>query len=98
MEVAENTPDVFFIPIGDAAKKQVYQLVYSLRGQGISAEYDLNARSVKAQMKYADKIGAKYTVVIGDDEIAQGSYPVKNMSNGETVNVAPDEIVNVVKA
>ncbi|MBE7019518.1 MAG: histidine--tRNA ligase [Ruminococcaceae bacterium] len=98
MEVSKDTPDVFLIPIGDAAKKQVYQLVYSLRGQGISAEYDLNARSVKAQMKYADKIGAKYTVVIGDDEIAQGSYPVKNMSNGETVNVAPDEIVNVVKA
>ncbi|MBR5239852.1 MAG: histidine--tRNA ligase [Clostridia bacterium] len=98
MEVFEDTPDVFFIPIGDAAKKQVYQLVYSLRGQGISAEYDLNARSVKAQMKYADKIGAKYTVVIGDDEIAQGSYPVKNMSNGETVNVAPDEIITVVKA
>ena len=97
MEVAENTPDVFFIPIGDAAKKQVYQLVYSLRGQGISAEYDLNARSVKAQMKYADKIGAKYTVVIGDDEIAQGSYPVKNMQNGETVSVSPDEIVNVVR-
>jgi len=82
MEVSKDTPDVFLIPIGDAAKKQVYQLVYSLRGQGISAEYDLNARSVKAQMKYADKIGAKYTVVIGDDEIAQGSYPVKNMSNG----------------
>ena len=98
MNVPENTPDVFLIPIGDAAKKQVYQLVYSLRGQGISAEYDLNARSVKAQMKYADKIGAKYTVVIGDDEIAQGSYPVKNMSNGETVNVAPDEIITVVKA
>ena len=98
MEVSKDTPDVFLIPIGDAAKKQVYQLVYSLRGQGISAEYDLNARSVKAQMKYADKIGAKYTVVIGDDEIAQGSYPVKNMSNGETVNVAPDEIITVVKA
>ena len=98
MDVPEDTPDVFFIPIGDVAKKQVYQLVYSLRGQGISAEYDLNGRSVKAQMKYADKIGAKYTVVIGDDEIAQGSYPVKNMSNGETVNVAPDEIITVVKA
>ena len=98
MDVPEDTPDVFFIPIGDVAKKQVYQLVFSLRGQGISAEYDLNGRSVKAQMKYADKIGAKYTVVIGDDEIAQGSYPVKNMSNGETVNVAPDEIITVVKA
>ena len=97
MEVAENTPDVFFIPIGDEAKKQVYQLVYNLRGHGIAAEYDLNARSVKAQMKYADKIGAKYTVVIGDDEIAQGSYPVKNMQNGETISVSPDEIVNVVK-
>ncbi len=97
MDVPEQTPDVFFIPIGDAAKKQVYKLVYSLRSQGISAEYDLNCRSVKAQMKYADKIGANYTVVIGDDEIAQGSYPVKNMQTGETVNVAYDEILNVVK-
>ncbi len=97
MDVPQQTPAVFFIPIGDAAKKQVYQLVYSLRAEGICAEYDLNGRSVKAQMKYADKIGANYTVVIGDDEIARGSYPVKNMQTGETVNVAPGEIVNVVK-
>lgn len=90
--VEDETPAVFFIPIGDAAKKAVLKLVFDLRNQGISAEYDLNARSVKAQMKYADKIGAGYTVVVGDDEIANNQYQLKNMKTGETVTVTPDTI------
>ena len=49
-------------------------------------------RSVKAQMKYADKIGARYSVIIGDDEISDGVLKLKNMQTGETKNVSADEI------
>lgn len=90
--VTDDTPKVLFIPIGDSAKKAVWKLVSELRSQGISAEYDLNARSVKAQMKYADKIGANYTVVLGDDEIQNNEYQLKNMQTGETVTVTPETI------
>ena len=89
----DSRPKVFFIPIGDDAKKAVLKLVYELRSKGISAEFDLNSRSVKAQMKYADKIGAEYTVVVGDDEINQNQYPLKNMQTGETKPVSPDALI-----
>ena len=89
----DSRPKVFFIPVGDDAKKAVLKLVYELRSKGISAEFDLNSRSVKAQMKYADKIGAEYTVVVGDDEINQNQYPLKNMQTGETKPVSPDALI-----
>ena len=50
---------------------------------GIAADCDLCARGLKAQMKYADKLGARFTCVIGDDDIAKGEVLVKNMENGE---------------
>ena len=82
--VKPNTPDIMLIPIGDEAKKTAYKLLYDLRKNNIAAEIDINERSVKAQMKYADKTGAKYTVVIGDDEVNNDKYTLKNMQNGET--------------
>ncbi len=88
----KNSPDIMIIPIGDAAKKTAYKLLFSLRSNDISAEIDVNERSVKAQMKYADKIGAKFTVVIGDDEVNNDKYTIKNMKNGETCELGFAEI------
>ena len=69
--------------IGEDADLFAQKLVNELRLQGISAEKDHMSRSLKAQMKYADKIGAEYTVVIGDEEIKNGFAVLKNMSTGE---------------
>ena len=74
--------DYYFAPLGDNAKALCRELTFALRNKGVSAETDIMDRSVKAQMKYADKIGAKYVVVIGDDEIAKGVVAVKNMADG----------------
>ncbi len=95
-QAAEQTPDLFLIPIGDVAEKTVLQLSYTLRKKGICAEYDLNGRSVKAQMKYADKIGANYTVVIGDDEIQNNRYQLKNMQTGELKTVTLETIADAL--
>ncbi len=78
-----DTPAIMIIPIGEEAKKTAYKLLYNLRKKDIAAEIDINERSVKAQMKYADKISASYSVVIGDDEITNDKYTLKNMKNGE---------------
>ena len=77
---------------GENAERFAEKLVYDLRKKGISAETELLGRSVKAQMKYADKIGARYSVIIGDDEISDGVLKLKNMQTGETKNVSADEI------
>jgi len=85
-----NGPDIFVGAIGDVADMAAQKLVYDLRNMGISAERDLCNRSVKAQMKYANKLGAKFTVVLGDDEITNNSAEIKNMETGETSPVFID--------
>ena len=85
-----STCDIFLATLGETASIKATELVCKLREKGIFAENDIMGRSLKAQMKYADKIGAKYCVVIGDDEISNNKATLKNMSNGETQTVALD--------
>ena len=85
-----NSCDIFLATLGETASIKATELVCKLREKGIFAENDIMGRSLKAQMKYADKIGAKYCVVIGDDEISNNKATLKNMSNGETQTVALD--------
>lgn len=93
-----DTPDIFIATIGDKADIAAQKLVYSLRNKGVSAERDLCSRSVKAQMKYANKLGAKFSMVLGDNEIEQGAADIKNMSTGETVScgLEPDKIYEII--
>jgi len=94
----EDSVEIYISSIGEAAGKYASKLVNSLRENGISAGKDLMDRSVKAQMKYADKLGAKYTVVLGDDEINNNKVVLKNMKNGEKDEISLDslcqEIIN----
>ncbi len=82
-----DTPDIFVAALGEAAQFASAKLTYELRGMGVAAERDTLNRSLKAQMKYADKIGARTSIVIGDDEIANGKAILKNMQNGEKTEV-----------
>ncbi len=84
----ETSTDIFVAAIGDKADVYSQKLVYDLRRAGVYAEQDLCGRSVKAQMKYANKLGAKYSIVLGDDEIEQNKVDLKNMQTGEVISVA----------
>ena len=75
--------DIYFATMGDAALEKAMELVKGLREFGYRAEYDLMGRGVKAQMKYANKIGAVYTMVIGDNELNDGKARLKEMESGE---------------
>ncbi len=83
----ENGPKLFVATMGDGAEKMAQKLIFDLRNQGIRAEQDLCGRSLKAQMKYADKLSAEYSIVIGDNEIAENKGILKNMSTGDSVEV-----------
>ena len=98
-ECDEISPDIFVASIGDTADISAQKLVYALRQMGISAERDLCERSVKAQMKFANKLGAKYTMVLGDDEIKNKCADIKNMETGDSSSIAidADEIANFIK-
>lgn len=90
-------PKLFVANIGAAADAYAETLVYNLRKNGISCEKDRMGRSLKAQMKYADKSGYKYVVVLGDDEIVQNKAVLKRMADGECVTVELDKIENYLK-
>ncbi len=83
----EHAPLLYIAPMGAAAQCKAAGIVAKLRRQGVYAEYDLVARSLKAQMKYADKINAKYTLIIGDNEIENGKAILKNMQESSQVEV-----------
>ncbi len=81
-------PDVFIAYAEERAESVSHALVYELRSLGVSAERDTTGRSLKAQMKYAGKIGARYSAVIGGNEIDEGKITLKNMYSGEQVECA----------
>lgn len=93
----QEVPELFVAHIGEAADLFVQQLVFGLRREGIAVERDYMNRSVKAQMKYANKIGAHYTMVLGDTEIESGSAALKNMETGETTEVSLNTLGNFFK-
>lgn len=88
IEIPKPNPcDLYIASMGEAASVFAMKLASDLRSEGFAAESDLIGRSLKAQMKYADKIGAKYSMVIGDNELAECRARVKNMSTGETADL-----------
>ena len=93
----DENPDIFIANIGDDADVFVQKLVYDLRKAGISAERDYLSRSVKAQMKYANKLLAKYSAVVGDDDIKNNCINVKNMATGESEDVSFSDLSEYLK-
>lgn len=96
LNAVEPKTDVYIAPLGENASKKALSITNGLRTAGLSAETDLMNRSLKAQMKYADKIGAKYVVVVGDDELTAGEVTVKNMADGSGEKVQIDKIAEYV--
>lgn len=94
---APNAPDIYVANLSDEERSLAREVVYSLRKNGISAECDLMNRSLKAQMKYAGRIGAKYVTVFGDSEKSSGMCQLKRMSDGEVSEVKIEELGNILK-
>jgi histidyl-tRNA synthetase len=84
---------VYMIPLGDEAKEQVMKMATTLRKNGISCNAALLDRNISKHMKYANNINAKFTIIIGENEISSGSASVKNMQSGKQLNVPFDKIV-----
>ena len=83
--------DLYFVSMGQAAAQKCFALSTALREGGAAVECDIVGRSLKAQMKYADKLGARYTIVVGDNELETGRAQMKDMVTGATEEVALDE-------
>ena len=95
-ESAERS-GVYIAPMGDAAALYAICLTEKLRKAGIKAETDTVGRSLKAQMKYANKIGAAYVIVLGDNEISSGKADLRNMSDSTSAGIMLDSVVDTIK-
>ena len=88
-------PQLYQGTIGDI-KADAYKLVKSLRDQGLTVETDYLDKSVKAQMKYANKLGAEFVIILGEDEMASGKVKIKKMADGTEQEISIDDIYTAV--
>lgn len=102
---AQNTPfpdrkgcDIYFASMGDKANLEAARLALDLRNEGLSAQFDTVGRGLKAQMKYADKLGALYTVVLGDNELETGKAQLKNMKDGTLTEISLDDFTDTFQS
>ncbi len=94
----ENSVDAFVVALGEAAQLEGFKLLNKLRNAGISALMDFAGRSMKAQMKQANKKNARFVLILGDDEVRDSVVTLKDMSNSEQRKIAIDEVINTISA
>jgi histidyl-tRNA synthetase len=104
--LAANAPgegaklDVFFVTLAPEARMPAFRLAGALRGEALACDLDYADRSAKGQFRQADRAGARYAVVIGDEELAAGVCSLRDMTTGEqrTVSVAegPEELLRAL--
>ena len=90
-------PEAFVVDMGGETLSAAAVLTEEMRSNNIAAERDISGRSVKAQLKYASKINARYALIIGQDELRDGNITVKTMSTGESATIARGDIVKFIK-
>ena len=97
-EADGQTLDVYVVAISDECRSYCFDLVSALRVQGVSADLDYEGRSTKAQMRSANKLGARTVAVVGPDEMASQRVTLKNMEAGDEQQLPRDEAVAVMAA
>ncbi len=88
--------DVYIAPVGDDAKLKAIEIVNTLREKGIKADTDHAGRSLKAQMKYADKCGAGKVVVLGEEELNTGIITLKDMQSSMSIEMTIEELIGII--
>lgn len=88
-----NHPIVFFVPLGEKAKTVCFDVLHELRQNGIASQMDFSGKKVGKVLQYADQIGAKYVVVVGDQELERGQIELKEMLTGTKTIVPLTELV-----
>lgn len=91
-------PNLYIVHFGGDTKRKAAQIAHSLRGQGLWTELDYSERSIRAQMKAANRLDSQYVLVIGDDELANNEAVLKNMKDGQELPVALDELEKLAQS
>jgi histidyl-tRNA synthetase len=97
LTVPEPRPHVFVAPLGEAALPQAFILAEQLRGAGLRAEMGYDEKSLRSQLRRANRLGAAFTVMFGERELATGKVALKNMQDGAQEEVALDAVIRRVQ-
>jgi len=89
--------EVYMIGMGEAAEQEVARLLFQLRSAGLAAEKDYLGRKVKGQLKAADRFAAKFTAILGDDELSRGTIALKRMATGEQEEVPLTDLAETIR-
>lgn len=92
----EQTADAFLIALGDAAQQAVFPLLIDLRDKGLRVVMDYAGRSLKSQMRAADKARARFAVLLGDTELAEHAAVLRDMRSGEQRRIPLSELINTL--
>jgi len=97
LPVSQAGPLAFIVAVGDRAVRESFLLLARLRAAGIAADMDYLGRSLKAQMKYAGKLGVRYAVIIGDDELQKCSIVLRDMEAGGQREIPADQVIRALQ-
>jgi histidyl-tRNA synthetase len=95
--IDDTKPIVYTAPYNQNCYEQALEIANSLRNAGIACEIDIVGRSLKAQLKYANKKGFKFVLVIGENEIKSSTVSLKNFETGEELSIKKEELVSFIK-
>lgn len=90
-------PDVFVAALGGQSRLAAFEWVCAFGNQGIRAELDFGGKSLKSQMKQADRLGARYALIVGDDELAKREVVLRNMQTKDQISIPIDGLVETIK-
>ncbi len=94
----ERKPDIFVAALGDKSQSLAFEWICQLGLTGISAEMDFSDKSLKSQMKRADRLGASYVLILGDKELDEGTVILRNMATKEQVSIGLENIADNIKS
>jgi histidyl-tRNA synthetase len=94
----QRTPHLFVAALGAQSQAMAFEWICSLGLAGIRAEMDFSGRSLKSQMKRANRLGASHVLILGENELEQGTAILRNMQTKEQVSITLDNIVNNIKS
>lgn len=95
--VFDDSPQVFLALMGERAQQEGFSLLLNLRRQGITAEMDYRAGSLKSQLKKANKLGVAYCVILGEEEIANHKFILRDMQDGAQKQINLDDILDELR-
>ncbi len=96
-DATRDAPALFIAYIGDEARNHSFALSRRLRNAGVSCVVDLEGRKLKKSLAVANSIGARFALIVGEDEIKQGRYTLRDMASGEQRNLTETELIETLK-